>query len=249
MKNIVFLVLLSSSFLFSQNNKIYVEYKATVIANESAIDNLPGNLEVKKGLINEITKNRYYLLVIDTDNNISSFVEKESINNDLPKENNLNIRFGDNQNLYFYKDISKLLSFEEVNLDEKYLVKDTLIQFPWKIERETKKLGDLAVRKATFYNELDNTNITAWYSPKIPFTHGPQKYWGLPGLILQLKIEYLNKDSLFKTFTFSLLNMKLEEGIPIENINQERVISREEYNQKMDYAMYMTEDRGVDTSE
>ena len=68
-------------------------------------------------------------------------------------------------------------------------------------------------------------------------------------MILQLEIEYLNKDSLFKTFTFSLLNMNLEKGFPIENINQERVISREEYNQKMDYAMYMTEDRGVDTSE
>ena len=93
MKNIVFLVLLSSSFLFSQDDKIYVEYRATVIANENAIDNISGNLEVKKGLINEITKNRYYLLEIDTDSNISSFVEKESINNDLPKENNLNIRF------------------------------------------------------------------------------------------------------------------------------------------------------------
>ncbi|MBV7439995.1 GLPGLI family protein [Weeksellaceae bacterium TAE3-ERU29] len=182
-------------------------------------------------------------------NNISSFVEKESINNELPKENNLNIRFGENQNLYFYKDIPKLTSFEDVNLDKKYLVKDSLIQFPWKIERETKKLGELPVRKATFHNELDNTNITAWYSPKIPFAHGPQKYWGLPGLILQLEIKYLNKNSLFKTFTFNLLNMELEKGLPIKNVNQKGVISREEYNQKIDYAMKMTEDRGVETNE
>ncbi|MBV7439994.1 hypothetical protein KRX57_01015 [Weeksellaceae bacterium TAE3-ERU29] len=66
MKNIVFLILLLSSLLFSQNNKIKVEYKAIITVNENAIDNISGNLEVKKGLIDEMTKNRYYLLEIDT---------------------------------------------------------------------------------------------------------------------------------------------------------------------------------------
>lgn len=28
--------------------------------------------------------------------------------------------------------------------------------------------------------------VTAWYTPGIPANHGPDMYWGLPGLILEL---------------------------------------------------------------
>lgn len=31
----------------------------------------------------------------------------------------------------------------------------------------------------------ENTTITAWYTPEIPVNHGPENYWGLPGLILE----------------------------------------------------------------
>ena len=28
--------------------------------------------------------------------------------------------------------------------------------------------------------------VTAWYSPEIPVSFGPDNYWGLPGLILEV---------------------------------------------------------------
>jgi len=28
--------------------------------------------------------------------------------------------------------------------------------------------------------------ITAWYTPQIPISQGPENYWGLPGLILEI---------------------------------------------------------------
>ena len=33
--------------------------------------------------------------------------------------------------------------------------------------------------------------ITAWYTPEIPVNFGPDNYWGLPGLILEVSEEKL----------------------------------------------------------
>jgi GLPGLI family protein len=54
----------------------------------------------------------------------------------------------------------------------------------WKIEKETKKTSSLQLQKATA--KFGGRNWIAWFSKDIPFQEGPYKFYGLPGLIVEI---------------------------------------------------------------
>ncbi|MVO09062.1 GLPGLI family protein [Flavobacterium sp. TP390] len=58
-------------------------------------------------------------------------------------------------------------------------------------EKEQKQKDSVnGTKKTNFMNDdieqIKEKTITAWYCPEIPINQGPDKYWGLPGLILEV---------------------------------------------------------------
>ncbi len=107
---------------------------------------------------------------------------------------------------------------EDEIFGREFLIVEPLVQPEWKLIDETKKIGDYNCFKAELvipvsekqkqeYEEFlkkeekkpalfkmekpEDKVITAWYTPEIPVNFGPDNYWGLPGLILEVSEEKL----------------------------------------------------------
>jgi GLPGLI family protein len=107
---------------------------------------------------------------------------------------------------------------EDEIFGKEFLIVEPLVKPEWKLIDETKKIGDYNCFKAELtipvsekqkkdYEEFlkkeekkpalfkmekpEDKVITAWYTPEIPVSFGPDNYWGLPGLILEVSEERL----------------------------------------------------------
>ncbi|MGF1555506.1 GLPGLI family protein [Paucihalobacter sp.] len=109
-----------------------------------------------------------------------------------------------------FKDTKSLVfTNQKETMGKIFLIQDSLPNYNWKLENETKNIGEYTCFKATYTREIEvpkNNNLsfsvvesddepemttkeivtTAWYTPQIPVSNGPGKYQGLPGLILEI---------------------------------------------------------------
>lgn len=139
------------------------------------------------------------------------------------------------------------------SFSKRFLVKEAMEQPKWELGTETKKIGQYTCYKATLVKvdtkidwgsmfrrgrnnqkkdstkteekkpEVKMLNVTAWYSPQIPVSSGPESYWGLPGLILEL-----NAGRTTMLCTEIILNPS--EPIEIIKPKKGKEVNREEYN-------------------
>jgi GLPGLI family protein len=64
--------------------------------------------------------------------------------------------------------------------------------------------------------------ITAWYTPQIPVSTGPDTYYGLPGLILEINAGRT-------TMLCTEVTISSKEVLEIDAPNKGKEVSREEY--------------------
>ena len=147
-----------------------------------------------------------------------------------------------------YKDLKDKEMIEDVEqFSKRFLIVEKMDQPQWQLTSETKQIGNYTVYKATMNiedktidfgsifgrrnnnqtddkkNEPKMIDVVAWYSPQIPVSAGPDRYWGLPGLILELSF-----DRTVMLCTEIVLNP--EQKIEIQKPNKGDKVDREEYN-------------------
>jgi GLPGLI family protein len=66
-------------------------------------------------------------------------------------------------------------------------------------------------------------SITAWYTPQVPVSAGPDTYWGLPGLILELSAGRT-------TMLCTEITINPDDAIAIKTPTKGKKVNRDEYN-------------------
>ena len=84
--------------------------------------------------------------------------------------------------LVFNRLNESIISLEE-GFKSSYWVKDQ-IAFDWVITNETKESDGYVMQKAT--TTFRGRDYIAWFTKEIPIPMGPYKFYGLPGLILEI---------------------------------------------------------------
>ncbi len=87
-----------------------------------------------------------------------------------------------------------------------YLISDSLKAPDWKILNDMKEVAGHVCMNASYTDTLMHQKIIAWFALDIPIPAGPDRFFGLPGLILEVNInngaKIMTADKIdFKTLT------------------------------------------------
>lgn len=128
---------------------------------------------------------------------------------------------------------------------KRFLIKDKLENFGWKMSSETKNIGNYTCYKATRSREETRASMTvtdgkpeekkekvtitttAWYTPQVPVSNGPGEFWGLPGLILEIQEGKL-------TIVCSEIVINPSDKIEIKVPKKGKKVSQEKFDKIMD---------------
>ncbi len=151
----------------------------------------------------------------------------------------------------FYKNIKAEESLKQTEFFGKvFLITDTLDKLEWKLGKESKVIGSYTCYKATAEKKVMEMNIetsaesddvkqdtvqttitvTAWYTPMIPISQGPGKYFGLPGLIMEVSDGR-------QTILCSKVVLNPENKVSIDKPKDGKVVTEKEYQETVQKKM------------
>jgi len=146
----------------------------------------------------------------------------------------------------YYKNVKEdsFINKTEI-MGKRFLIKDKLPTYNWKLTGETKNIGVYTCYKATYTRQEERTKMdvvdgevkekkekvdvitTAWYAPAIAVSNGPGNYGGLPGLILEI-----NEGKL--TIVCTEIIMNPTEKMEIKKPKKGKVVTQAAYKKIMD---------------
>jgi len=172
---------------------------------------------------------------------------------------------GDGAGDVLYKNLAQnRYTNQTESFSKQFLIKDQIKAREWKLEKESKNIGNYACFKATYTYErpvqrvmsfsindasedeseeteeetpeMETITVTAWYTPQIPVKNGPSQYDGLPGMILEISDGNLS-------VLCSKVVLNPNGGIDLKEPKGGKEVTQEKYEAMMDKKMKEMEEQ------
>jgi len=202
--------------------------------------------EMQKQLQARIQKMNQKTFILNFDKKTSTYKEDIQLDAPSPQVGSSGVMvmsFGGSGNgsVYFKNINEKRFANQTEIMGKSFLVKDSLPDYQWNLSTETKNIGNYTCYKATFTKEVEDIKMvfedgeskedkikkivttTAWYTPQVPVSNGPDNYQGLPGLILEI-----NDGEKLIVCTEIILNPS--EKIEVKAPEKGKIVSQEAYD-------------------
>ena len=202
--------------------------------------------EMQQQLQARIQKMNQKTFILNFDKKTSTYKEDVQLDAPNPKVGGAGVKvmsFGGSGNgsVYFKNINEKRFVNQTEIMGKRFLVKDSLPNYQWNLSTETKNIGNYTCYNATFTREVEDIKMvfedgeskedkikktvttTAWYTPQVPVSNGPDNYQGLPGLILEI-----NDGERLIVCTEIILNPS--EKIDVKAPEKGEIVSQEAYN-------------------
>lgn len=184
--------------------------------------------QVEEPLRQEIKNGIFIDYKLKTNGTESEYKMQEKINNDQTPAGIILSQMTAADKEPLYKNIKEKYYLKPYNFGKAYLVKDSLQTVKWKITKEKEQIAGFDTYKASGVMN-DTIPVTAWYTPKLNIKDGPDRMWGLPGLILKTEFE-MNGAGIILTAKNVAVK---EEEIIINKPNKGQIISEKDFMEEM----------------
>lgn len=209
---VIFIIVLGIFNTYAQDFQGVATYK-TKRSIDIKLDSTSVNSDMQKQMMEMLKKRFQKTFKLSFNKEASLYKEEESLAPPQVGNSNMEIRIvgaGGGSDILYKNTKKNTFTDQKDVMGKVFLVKDKLKPLEWKLEPNTKYIGEYKCYKATFTREIEVVSrnsfsgaskvkddetikpqkklqtVTAWYTPQIPVNNGPANYYGLPGLILEL---------------------------------------------------------------
>lgn len=243
MKNIILFILL---FAFAKANSQSIQGVATYQTQRHVdikMDSTSGmNDEMQKSIQEQLRKQFQKEYTLSFNGPEAIWKEEASLDKpQAPSSSGISIVLSGNSDILYQNIKEQSYTQQSELMGKQFLIEDTLEKPEWKLEKETKNIGQYTCFKATLTEEVEERSFqringeggeeevkkvtkvtTAWYTLDIPVQHGPDEFWGLPGLVLEV-----NDGKMSMMCTQVVINPK--EGVTIEIPTKGKKVNEADY--------------------
>lgn len=236
---ITMLIILSiANYLQAQDFQGIATYKSHR-KMDLKLDDEKVNSEMQKSIQEQLKKQFQQEYTLEFNRNESIYKRIETLDRPSPPSSSgIIIKLSQGSDI-MYRNIKENRYTNKTEISGKiFLIKDTLYLKKWELINETKYIGEYACFKAVFEEEYETKTITEegkledvtkqrtttiWYTPQIPINNGPENYFGLPGLILEVNDGEL-------TLICSKIVLNPEESFEIKEPSKGKEVSQKEFD-------------------